>query len=95
MFALGIFMVLRRKTLGKIGAFILILDALALSAIGVFPENVEPTHLYASVTFFALFPTSLFFIATALLQMSQINLSLFTFSNTEHVVKNNAKGALQ
>ncbi|MCK4425054.1 DUF998 domain-containing protein, partial [Candidatus Bathyarchaeota archaeon] len=79
-FALGLFMVLRGKILGKIGSFILILDALALAAIGVFPENVKPLHLYASVAFFILFPTSFFFIGTALLQMSQINLGLFTFS---------------
>lgn len=79
-FALGLSMCLRGKILGKIGAFILVLDALALTAIGVFPENVKPLHLYASVAFFVLFPTSLFFIGTALLQMSQTNLGLFTFS---------------
>jgi hypothetical membrane protein len=78
-FALGLLLFPRGKILGKIGAFILVLDALTLTAIGVFPENVEPTHLYASVTFFVLFPISLFFIGTALLQMSQINLGLFTF----------------
>lgn len=78
-FALGLFIVLRGRTLGKTGAFILVLDAFALTAIGVFPENVKPVHLYASVSFFVLFPTSLFFIGTALLQMSQLNLGLFTF----------------
>jgi hypothetical membrane protein len=78
-FALGLFAVLRRVALGKIGAFILVLDALALTAISVFPENVKPLHLYASVAFFALFPTSLFFIGTALLQISQPNLAMFTF----------------
>ena len=78
-FALGLLLFPRGKILGKIGAFILVLDALALTAIGVFPENVEPTHLYASVTFFVLFPISLFFIGMALLQMSQIDLGLFTF----------------
>ena len=78
-FALGLFVGLRGRTLGKTGAFILVLDALALTAIGVFPENVKPMHLYASVAFFVLFPTSLFFIGTALLQMSQLNLGMFTF----------------
>jgi hypothetical membrane protein len=77
--ALGLLLFPSGKILGKIGAFTLILDALALTAIGVFPENVEPTHFYASVTFFVLFPISLFFISTALLQMSQVNLGLFTF----------------
>lgn len=78
-FALGLFIDLRGRTFGKTGAFILVLDALALTAIGVFPENVKPMHLYASVAFFMLFPTSLFFIGTALLQMSQLNLGMFTF----------------
>jgi hypothetical membrane protein len=79
-FALGLLLSPRGKILGKIGAFILVLDALALTAIGTFPENVEPTHFYASVTFFVLFPISLLFIGMALLQMSQLNLGLFTFS---------------
>jgi len=79
-FTFDLFMFLRGKISGEIGAFILALDALALTAIGVFPENVKPLHLYASVAFFVLFPTSLFFIGTALLQMSQTNLGLFTFS---------------
>jgi len=78
-FALGLSVGLRGRALGKTGAFILVLDALALTAIGVFPENVKPVHLYASVAFFVLFPTSLFFIGTALLQMSQLSLGMFTF----------------
>jgi len=65
--------------LGKIGAFILVLDALALTAIGVFPENVRPAHLYASVTFFVLFPISLLFIGVALLQISQKKFRVVTF----------------
>jgi hypothetical membrane protein len=79
-FALGLLLFPRGKILGKIGALILVLDALALTAIGVFPENVEPTHHCASVTFFVLFPISLLFIGTALLQMSKRNLGLLTFS---------------
>jgi hypothetical membrane protein len=79
-FALGLLLYPRGKILGKIGAFILVLDALALTAIGVFPENVRPAHLYASVTFFVLFPISLLFIGVALLQISQKSFGLFTFS---------------
>jgi hypothetical membrane protein len=79
-FALGLLPFLCGKILCKIGASILVLDAFALTAIGVFPENVEPTHLYASVTFFVLFPISLLLIGVALLQISQKKFGLFTFS---------------
>jgi len=79
-FSLGLLLYPRGKILGKIGASILVLDALALTAIGVFPENVKPAHLYASVTFFVLFPISLLFIGVAFLQISQKSFGLFTFS---------------
>jgi len=79
LFALGLFMFLRNKMLGRIGAFLLVLDALSLSAIGVFPENVKPTHYYASVAFFMFFPLAMFFIATALFQMGKLKMGLFTF----------------
>jgi hypothetical membrane protein len=45
-FASGLF-VLQKTMLGRIGAFIFVLAALTLMAIGVFPENVKPTHYYA------------------------------------------------
>ena len=78
-FALGLFLFLRGKILGRIGAIILILDALALSAIGIFPENVKPAHFYASVAFFVLAPVSMFFFGVAFMRMSKIKLGLFTF----------------
>jgi hypothetical membrane protein len=78
-FALGLFTFLREKLLGKIGAFIFILDILALIAIGVFPENVKPTHYYVSVIFFALFPISMLIICATFLRSGKVKMGIFTF----------------
>jgi len=77
-FAFGLFIVLQDKAMGRIGASIFILDTLALIAIGVFPENVKPTHYYVSVAFFLLFPISMFFVVAAFLQTSKVKIGLFT-----------------
>lgn len=79
LFATGLFKFLQENLLGRIGAFVFGLDALALTAIGVFPENVKPMHFYASVTFFTLFSISMFFIGAAFLLMSRMKLGFFTF----------------
>lgn len=78
MFASGLF-VLQKTMLGKIGAFIFVLAALTLMAIGVFPENVKPAHYYASVVFFMLFPISTFVISATFLLKAKVKLGLFTF----------------
>lgn len=77
-FALGLLLYLQNM-LGKIGAFIFISDALALSAIGVFPENIKTAHYYASVAFFVLFPLAMFFVTASFLQMRKKKMGLFTF----------------
>ena len=79
LFATGLFIFLQENLLGRIGAFVFVIDAFALTAIGVFPENVEPVHFYASVTFFVLFPISMFFLGAAFLRMSKMKLGFFTF----------------
>lgn len=79
LFATGLFIFLQENLLGRIGAFVFVIDAFALTAIGVFPENVEPVHFYASVTFFALFPISMFFLGAAFLRMSKMKLGFFAF----------------
>ena len=79
LFATGLFRFLRENLLGRISALVLVLDALALTAIGVFPENVEPIHYYASVTFFALLPTSMLFLGAAFLRTPRTKLGFFTF----------------
>jgi len=79
LFATGLFMFLQGNLLSRIGAIVFVLDAFALTAIGVFPENVKPMHFYASVAFFTLFPISMFFLGAALLRMSKMKLGFFTF----------------
>jgi len=77
-FATGVFIFLREKMLCRIGAFFLILATLALIAIGAFPESVKPTHYYASVAFFVLFPISMLVISATFLLMGKVGMSLFT-----------------
>jgi len=79
LFATGLFRFLQEILLGKAGAFVFLLDAFALTAIGIFPENVKPLHFYASVAFFTLFPISMLFIGIALSRTSKIKLGFFTF----------------
>lgn len=78
-FAFGLFIFLRDNLLGGIGAFILLLAAFALGAIGLFPENVKPMHYYASVSFFVLILLSMFFLSAAFLRMAEVQMGLFTF----------------
>jgi len=79
-FASGIFIFLEHRTLGKVGALMFVLAALALTAIGVFPENMKPIHFQASVAFFVLYPLSILIIATAFLLINDVKMSLFTFA---------------
>jgi len=78
LFATVLFTLLKGNLLGRIGAFVLVLDAFALTAIGVFPENVKPAHFYASVIFFVLFPISMLFLSAAFLRTSNTKLGFFT-----------------
>ena len=78
-FAAGLLMFLRRKSLGGIGAFVFLLAAIALTSIGAFPENARPMHYYASVAFFMLAPISLLLIAANFLFMGEVKMGLFTF----------------
>jgi len=66
-FAVGLRENLKNQLLGQIGSLLFILDAAALSAIGVFPETVGALHFYVSVTFFVLLPLSLLFIGGAMI----------------------------
>ncbi|NWG08899.1 MAG: DUF998 domain-containing protein [Nitrososphaerales archaeon] len=78
-FASGIFEFLRENFLGRVGGLMLALDALSLSAIGIFPETAGMIHFYVSVSFFVLFPVSLILIGLAFVRISETNLALFTF----------------
>lgn len=78
LFAAGLFTFVKASLLGRIGGFLFLLDALALTAIGIFPENIEPLHYYASVAFFTLFPISMFILGAAFLRTLKMKLGLFT-----------------
>jgi hypothetical membrane protein len=77
-FLSGLF-VLQKTMLGRIGVFISVLAALALVAIGTFPESVEPTHHYVSVAFFLLLPVSMLVIGATFLLTARVELGFFTF----------------
>jgi hypothetical membrane protein len=79
-FASGLLTLFKRKLIGELGAIIFVLDFLALTAIGVFPENARPIHLYASVSFFMLFPLSMFLLAASFILASKKGMALLTFS---------------
>jgi hypothetical membrane protein len=78
LFASGLFLFMRNQIVDRIGVAVFVLDTLALIAIGVFPENVTPTHYYVSVTFFALFPLAMLFLVVAFALAGKKRMSLFT-----------------
>jgi hypothetical membrane protein len=78
-FGLGLFAFLHKKALGVAGSLIFVLDAWALTLIGIFPESARPIHYYASVAFFVLFPISMFLICAEFLSSSRIKMGLLTF----------------
>jgi hypothetical membrane protein len=57
-FAVGLWSILKYR-LVRAGVMLLLLDGVALSAIGVFPETVGRIHLYVSIMFFVLLALSL------------------------------------
>jgi len=77
-FTSGLFVFLSDRISGRIGSFLFILDALALTAIGVFPENFRPTHGCASVAFFVLLPLSMLVLDATFLLMGKVKMGLFT-----------------
>jgi hypothetical membrane protein len=80
LFAIGLREILLSRTIGHVGALFLILAAANLCAIGIFPETAGSLHLYVSVAFFTLLPTSLLLIGTMLMkEPPERNLGLFTF----------------
>jgi len=78
-FAFGLMQILKKQVLGFSGTFTLILAALSLSAIGLFPESAGRIHFYVSISFFALPAISLILIGAALVrESSQGYLGLFS-----------------
>jgi hypothetical membrane protein len=77
-FGVGLFRFLHSKVFGVVGTFLFILDALALTSIGIFPESAKPMHYYASVAFFGLFPISMLLVCAELFSSSRVKMGLFT-----------------
>jgi hypothetical membrane protein len=76
-FATGLFIFLKKHIAGKIGTFVFVLGSLSLFAIGVFPENVRPTHYIVSVMFFMLLPIAMLIIAAAFWLMHKVRMAAF------------------
>jgi hypothetical membrane protein len=79
LFGIGLPVVLGNKLLGKISRSFFILGAVALLAIGVFPESAEPIHYYASVAFFVLLSISMLLISATFLLAARRKIGSFTF----------------
>ena len=77
-FAIGLFVFLRERTVGKLGAFVFVLASASLLLIGIFPENVPPAHYIVSVMFFTLLPISLLISVAALGLMHRTRMAVFT-----------------
>jgi hypothetical membrane protein len=77
--ASGLFIFLRNRVLGKIGAFIFALAALTLVAIGIFTENFGRIHYYVSVSFFVFAPISMLIICLTFFVMGKVKMGVFTF----------------
>lgn len=77
-FATGLFVLLRERVAGKLGAFVFVLASVALLLIGVFHENVRPVHYIVSVMFFMLLPISLLISVGAFWLMRRLRMAVFT-----------------
>jgi len=77
-FAIGVQNYLDKSVKGKVGAFLFALDAIALIAIGAFPEGTAP-HYPASLAFFVLFPIAMLFIGAVLVKKNEKPMAVFSF----------------
>jgi hypothetical membrane protein len=75
-FAAGIFRLLGKRFVGKVGVFLFVLACVFLVSIGVFNENYSPTHYYVSVGFFVSLPISVLVLVAALWLTGEHRLSV-------------------
>ena len=80
LFAIGVYFSFGKSIPGRSGAIAFLFSAIALTAIGIFPENMKPMHFYASVTFFALFPISLLLLTAAYFRSAKPAKGSFTLA---------------
>jgi hypothetical membrane protein len=79
-FATGLYLSFNKNVLGRSGAAMFLFCAAALTAIGVFSENMEPMHIYASVAFFGLFPISMIALTASYFLMGKPRKALFSLA---------------
>ncbi len=77
-FMVGLLIKFNKNLVGQVSAFVFALACLSLIAIGIFPENVVPTHYLVSVAFFVFLPISLFIVAAAFVVVHKIRMAVFT-----------------
>lgn len=75
-FATGLIIFINSKVVGSLCTVAFILTALALTAIGIFPENVKPAHYYASVAFFMLSIISMMIVGVSFLITGRVKMGL-------------------
>jgi hypothetical membrane protein len=83
-FAFGVMRFYQNQTIGKDGAFFLLLAGIFLASIGIFPETAPNNiHYIVSVAFFAAFPMSLLIQFAALMRTPKNRkLGIFTLAIT-------------
>ena len=79
-FATGLYMNFGKSVLGRCGVTIFLLCTIALIAIGIFPENMNPMHILASVAFFGLFPISMCVLTSAYFMSGKRKSAIFTIT---------------
>lgn len=77
-FAAGLLVAFRGRTPRRVGAIFFFFDAVALLGIGAFSEAAGDIHYYFAVTFFALFPLSLFLLGTSAVMAGSKKFGSFT-----------------
>jgi len=77
-FALGLYLFMKESWVSRAGVILFALACLALIAIGMFPENVSPTHYWVSVAFFVTLPISLLIFVCRFLHTQQSLMAIFT-----------------
>jgi hypothetical membrane protein len=79
-FATGLFPLIGKYLVGKVGASVFILSCIALVGIGIFNEGFSPAHYIFSVAFFVLFPISMLILVGAFWIEGKRKISIFTLA---------------
>ncbi|MFB3890092.1 MAG: DUF998 domain-containing protein [Candidatus Bathyarchaeia archaeon] len=79
-FSFGLFRLLGKRLVGRVGSVALALACISLVCIGVFNESFGRLHYYVSVAFFVLMPIAMLVLTVGLWVSGQRGLSVFTFA---------------